>query len=129
MSAPDQITDPGTKSLATSSAGAVNSPDTSRRTTLLIVGLAVTVANLSLLQTLVVPVLSMIAQQLDASLSAVGWVLTANLLAAAVLTPVLGRLGDVYGKRPVMIGILAVVLFATVTARATISRPVLFVAG
>jgi MFS family permease len=92
------------------------------------VALAVTVANLSLLQTLVVPVLSMIAQQLDASLSAVGWVLTANLLAAAVLTPVLGRLGDVYGKRPVMIGILAVVLLGTLIALVTSSLPVLIIA-
>src|SRR4051812_45756753 len=81
----------------------------SPRTTLMIVALAVTVANLALLQTLVVPVLSMIAEQLDASLAAVGWVLTANLLAAAVLTPVLGRLGDVYGKRSVMLGILTAV--------------------
>jgi MFS family permease len=92
------------------------------------VGLAVTVANLSLLQTLVVPVLSMIAQQLDTSLSAVSWVLTANLLAAAVLTPVLGRLGDVYGKRPVMIGILVVVLIGTLIALLTSSLPVLILA-
>jgi hypothetical protein len=42
------------------------------RTGLLIVGLAVTVANLSLLQTLVVRVLSLIAQQLHASLASVG---------------------------------------------------------
>jgi MFS family permease len=99
-----------------------------KKTTLLMVGLAVTVANLSLLQTLVVPVLSMIAQQLDTSLSAVSWVLTANLLAAAVLTPVLGRLGDVYGKRPVMIGILGVVLIGTLIALLTSSLPVLIFA-
>ncbi len=85
-------------------------------------------ANLSLLQTLVVPVLSVIATQLDASLSAVGWVLTANLLAAAVLTPVLGRLGDVYGKRPVMLGILVVVLVGTLIALFTSSLPLLILA-
>jgi MFS family permease len=99
-----------------------------RKTGLLIVALAVTVANLSLLQTLVVPVLSMIATQLDTSLTAVGWVLTANLLAAAVLTPLLGRLGDVYGKRPVMIGILVAVLIGTLIALFTSSLPVLIVA-
>jgi MFS family permease len=99
-----------------------------KRTALLIVGLAVTVANLSLLQTLVVPVLSLIAQQLHASLASVGWVLTANLLAAAVLTPVLGRLGDVYGKRPVMIGILLAVIVGTLIALFTSSLPLLILA-
>jgi MFS family permease len=98
-----------------------------KRTGLLTVTLAVTVATLSVLQTLVVPVLSAIAQQLDASLSAVGWVLTANLLAAAVLTPLLGRLGDVYGKRPVMIGILVAVLIGTLIALFTSSLPLLIV--
>ncbi|GAA2563503.1 MFS transporter [Winogradskya consettensis] len=99
-----------------------------KRTGLLTLALAVAVANVSILQTLVVPVLSMIAQQLDTSLSAVGWALTANLLAAAVLTPLLGRLGDVYGKRPVMIAILVTVLIGTVIALTTTSLPLLIVA-
>jgi MFS family permease len=111
-----------------SAPGSTLEPETGKRTGLLIVALAVTVANLALLQTLVVPVLTMIAQQLDASLAAVAWVLTANLLAAAVLTPVLGRLGDVYGKRPVMIGILLVVLLGTLIALVTSSLPLLIVA-
>jgi MFS family permease len=95
---------------------------------LLIAGLATGVMTLSLLQTLVVPVLSTIAEQLDTSLSAVGWVLTANLLSAAVATPVLGRMGDVYGKRPVMLAILSVVLLGTVLALFTSSLPVLIIA-
>jgi MFS family permease len=96
--------------------------------TLLITGLALAVANLSVLQTLVVPVLSTIASQLGESLAATGWALTANLLAAAVATPVLGRLGDVYGKRPVMIGILGTVLAGSVLALLTSSLPLLLLA-
>ncbi|MFI5932057.1 MFS transporter [Actinoplanes sp. NPDC051494] len=99
-----------------------------RRTGLITLALAVAVANVSILQTLVVPILSTIARQLDTSLSAVGWALTANLLAAAVLTPLLGRLGDVYGKRPVMMAILVVVLIGTVIALVTTSLPLLIVA-
>ncbi|GAB6902827.1 MFS transporter [Kineosporia succinea] len=95
---------------------------------LLVVGLATAVMTLSLLQTLVVPVLSRIAEQLDADLTAVAWVLTANLLAAAVATPVLGRLGDVYGRRPVMLGILVVVLAGILLALFTSSLPLLIVA-
>jgi MFS family permease len=95
---------------------------------LLIVGLAMAVMTVSVLQTLVVPVLSQIAEQLGASLTAVAWVLTANLLAAAVATPVLGRMGDVYGRRPVMLGILATVLVGTLIALFTSSLPLLLVA-
>ncbi|GAA3611923.1 MFS transporter [Kineosporia mesophila] len=98
------------------------------QTGLLVVGLATAVMTLSLLQTLVVPVLSRIAEQLDADLTAVAWVLTANLLAAAVATPVLGRMGDVYGRRPVMLGILVTVLIGILLALFTSSLPILILA-
>ncbi|GAB3268046.1 MFS transporter [Kineosporia babensis] len=109
---------------------AVSPPSTTptKNHTLLIVGLAMAVINVSLLQTLVVPVLSRIAQQLDADLTAAGWVLTANLLAAAVATPVLGRMGDVYGRRPVMLGIMVTVLIGTMLALFTHSLPLLIAA-
>lgn len=95
---------------------------------LLVLALSLTVTTLSLLQSLVVPVLDRIAEQLDVSPSAAGWVLTANLLAAAVLTPVLGRLGDLKGERPVIIGILVTVALGTVLAISTESLPLLLVA-
>jgi MFS family permease len=95
---------------------------------LLITGLALAVMTISVLQTLVVPVLSQIAAQLGSDLTAVAWVLTANLLAAAVATPVLGRMGDVYGRRPVMLGILVTVLVGILLALLTSSLPLLIVA-
>src|SRR5690349_7064443 len=52
----------------------------------------------SALQTLVVPVIAAIPADLGVSTSSANWVVTANLLAAAVLTPVVGRLGDLYGR-------------------------------
>ncbi|MGY1698967.1 MFS transporter [Geodermatophilus sp. SYSU D00766] len=84
--------------------------------------------TLSLLQSLVVPVLGPIGEQLGVSPAAAGWVLTANLLAAAVLTPVLGRLGDVHGERPVVLGILTAVAVGTLLAIVTRSLPLLLVA-
>ncbi|WIM99853.1 MFS transporter [Actinoplanes oblitus] len=81
----------------------------------------------SALQTLVVPVVANIRADLDVSTSAASWVVTANLLAAAVLTPMLGRLGDLYGRRPVMLGVLAVVLLGSVLAATTSSLPLLLV--
>ena len=97
------------------------------RPALLVAALALGVTTLSLLQTLVVPVLGAIAEQLRVSPGAAGWVLTANLLAAAVLTPVLGRLGDLRGERPVILGILLAVAVGTVLAIVATSLPLLLV--
>lgn len=99
-----------------------------RGAVLLVFALSLVVTTLSLLQSLVVPVLDRIADQLDVSAGAAGWVLTANLLAAAVLTPVLGRLGDLKGERPVIIGILVTVAAGTVLAIVTSSLPLLLLA-
>ncbi|WP_305783827.1 MFS transporter [Symbioplanes lichenis] len=82
----------------------------------------------SALQTLVVPVVADIRTELGVSASAAGWVVTANLLAAAVLTPMLGRLGDLHGRRPVMLGVLVVVLLGGVLAATTSSLPLLLAA-
>ena len=57
----------------------------------------------SLTQTLVVPLLGELPQILDTSAANATWVVTVSLLAAAVTTPVSGRLGDLYGKRLVLL--------------------------
>jgi predicted MFS family arabinose efflux permease len=90
-----------------------------------VLALALGVTTLSLLQSLVVPVLGTIQQQLDISASAAGWVLTANLLAAAVFTPVLGRLGDLRGERPVILGTLGTVVAGTALTIVASSLPLL----
>ncbi|MFT2018161.1 MFS transporter [Streptomyces sp. 796.1] len=68
----------------------------------------------SLMQTLVVPIIPMLPSLLDASASDASWVITATLLAAAVVTPIAGRLGDMYGKRKVLIGSLAALVAGSV---------------
>src|SRR4051794_5920865 len=93
----------------------------------LLPALALTVMVVAVLQTLVVPVVGQIGAALQVSTSAVGWTITANLLAAAVATPVLGRLGDVHGRRPVLLGILAVVALGSLLAAVTTSLPLLLV--
>ena len=116
-----------------STGGGASPPSTTppRRPTrpaLLVLTLSLGVTTLSLLQSLVVPVLGPIGEQLGVSPAAASWVLTANLLAAAVLTPVLGRLGDVHGERPVVIGVLVAVAVGTLLAIVTRSLPLLLVA-
>jgi len=70
----------------------------------------------AVLQSLVAPALSTIGRDLGASTSSASWILTAYLLSAAVLTPVLGRLGDIAGKRKVLIVVLVLLLAGTVLA-------------
>src|SRR4051794_7834035 len=63
------------------------------------VALAGASAAVALLQSLISPVLPTIQRDLHTSQSTVTWVLTAWLLSAAVATPIMGRIGDMYGKR------------------------------
>ncbi|MDR7169382.1 MFS family permease [Nocardia kruczakiae] len=58
----------------------------------------------SLTQTVVVPLLGQLPQILHTSPANATWVVTVSLLASAVTTPVSGRLGDLYGKRLVLLG-------------------------
>lgn len=57
----------------------------------------------SLMQTLVIPIVPELPKLLDAPASDTAWAVTATLLAAAVATPIAGRLGDMYGKRRVLL--------------------------
>ncbi|MEV5101283.1 MFS transporter [Streptomyces massasporeus] len=57
----------------------------------------------SLMQTLVIPIVPELPDYLDASAANAAWAVTATLLAAAVATPVVGRLGDMFGKRRLLL--------------------------
>jgi MFS family permease len=70
--------------------------------------LALGVASFSLLQSLVIPVLPTIQEAVGTTQAAITWMLTGYLLSAAAFTPILGRLGDMVGKRRVLIGALLV---------------------
>ncbi|GAA1257906.1 MFS transporter [Kitasatospora nipponensis] len=68
----------------------------------------------ALMQTLVVPVIPQLPALLHTSASNASWTITATLLAGAVATPVLGRLGDMYGKRRMLLVSLAVLVAGSV---------------
>ena len=57
----------------------------------------------ALSQTLVAPALPEIQRELGTSTTAVTFVLTAYLLAASVATPIVGRLGDMFGKERMLV--------------------------
>lgn len=64
----------------------------------------------SLMQTLIIPLIPELPRMLNASASDASWAITATLLAGAVVTPIGGRLGDMFGKRRVLlVSLLALV--------------------
>ncbi|MDI2098257.1 MFS transporter [Ruicaihuangia caeni] len=62
------------------------------------------------MQTIIVPVLPRLPELLDTSVADSQWVLISTLLASAVSTPVSGRLGDMYGKRRMVLVLLAILV-------------------
>src|SRR5689334_8409452 len=82
--------------------------------------LAAAAVTYALLQSLVAPALPDIQQALHTSVDSVSWVLTAYLLSASIATPLIGRLGDMYGKERLLVIVLTLLCIATaVSAVAT----------
>jgi MFS family permease len=65
----------------------------------------------SLQQTMVLPALPTLQRELHTTTAWVTWVLTAFLLVASVATPILGKLGDQYGKERLIV-VSLVIFFA-----------------
>ncbi|MFF4506370.1 MFS transporter [Streptomyces sp. NPDC001401] len=70
----------------------------------------------SLMQTLVIPIVPELPKLLNAPASDTAWAVTATLLAAAVAVPMTGRLGDMYGKRRLLLVSLVLLVAGSVTA-------------
>ncbi len=80
---------------------AAHTTATKARTELLVVGFAA--LTVSLTQSLLIPVLPTLPAALDTSPSNIEWLLTSTLLVGAVAVPLFGRLGDMFGKRRMML--------------------------
>ena len=72
----------------------------------IITTLALTGLIAAFMQTLVTPIIPRLPDFLNTTTADATWVLTSTLLAAAISTPISGRLGDMYGKRRVVIVLL-----------------------
>jgi MFS family permease len=81
-----------------------------------------------LLQSLVVPALPTLQLALHTSQSTVSWILTAYLLSASVATPVLGRLGDMFGKERMLVIVLCALTAGSLVAALTSSITVMIAA-
>jgi EmrB/QacA subfamily drug resistance transporter len=63
-----------------------------------------------LAQTTVIPALGDLQRELGASTTGITWMVTAYLLVASIATPILGRLGDMFGKQRLLA--ISLALFA-----------------
>jgi MFS family permease len=98
--------------------------ETRPRTNTVVVVLAFAGIVVALMQTLVIPLIPALPRLLSASPSDATWAVTATLLAGAVATPVVGRLGDMYGKRRMLLVSLGLlVVGSTVGALSTTLAP------
>ena len=70
----------------------------------------------SFMFTLVVPLQAELPTLLNASREDTTWVVTITLLVAAIATPISGRLGDMYGKRRVILALMALLVIGSVVA-------------
>jgi EmrB/QacA subfamily drug resistance transporter len=90
--------------------------------------LAVAAVAYALLQSLVAPALLTIQHDLDTNAAGAAWILTAYLLSASVLTPIAGRLGDMFGKKRAMVVVLIVLAVGTALAGLATSIGLMIVA-
>ena len=86
------------------------------RSNALVVVLAFAGIVVALMQTLVIPLIPELPKLLHASASDATWAITATLLAGAVATPVVGRLGDMYGKRRMLLISLGLLVIGSTVA-------------
>jgi MFS family permease len=104
-------------------------PDQQRRNhTLTFSVLVFGVAAYALLQSMVIPVLPTIQNQLHTSQNTVTWVVTGYLLSASVFTPLLGRLGDMVGKQRMLVATLIALAVGSLLAALATSITVMIVA-
>jgi MFS family permease len=81
----------------------------------------------AVVQTLMVPVLPDLPELLHTSRSNAAWVITVTLLTGAVATPVLGRLGDMVGKRRMLLLALLLLVVGSLVSGCTSALPVMMV--
>ena len=81
----------------------MDAPQPTARAGAVIATLAFAGTTAAIMQTLVTPLIAELPQILDTTSSNAAWVITVTLLVAAVCVPVVGRLGDLVGKRRMLL--------------------------
>src|SRR5207245_6225422 len=67
-------------------------------------------------ETMVLPAIPDFIRDFNISYSTSSWILSSYLIAGAVMTPIAGKLSDVYGKKKILLTILVVYCFSILDA-------------
>src|SRR6187401_1069658 len=59
-------------------------------------------------ETMLLPAISDIISDFDISYSTSSWILTAYLISGAVMTPIAGKLSDIYGRKKILLIIMII---------------------
>ncbi|MFY4720707.1 MFS transporter [Streptomyces sp. LaBMicrA B280] len=104
----------------------MDAPQPSRRTGGVVAALALAGTVAAIMQTLVTPLIAELPRILHTSSSNAAWVVTVTLLVGGVCVPVSGRLGDLVGKRRMMlICVVPLVIGSVVCALSTSVVPMI----
>jgi EmrB/QacA subfamily drug resistance transporter len=85
--------------------------------------------TVSLQQTMVIPLLPGFQRLLQVSADDISWLVTATLLTAAVATPIVARLADMYGKRLMMLVCIILMTVGSLVAALSAGSFIALVAG
>lgn len=83
---------------------------------LVIAVIGIAMSTVAIMQTISIPLLPSIPDLFGTSISSASWVATATLIAGAAVNPIIGRMGDMYGKRALLLACLVVAMGGTVLA-------------
>ena len=86
------------------SAGAEKTITISRRAWVTLALLSSTLLTVFFSETMLLPAIPEIIQDFNITYGTAAWIFSAYLIVAAVMTPVAGRLSDLYGKKKVLLG-------------------------
>ena len=81
-------------------------------TTLIVLGLSVLITMYG--ETMLLPAIPDIINEFHISYNTSSWILTAYLIAGAVMTPIAGKLSDVYGRKKMVLIILIIYIIGVV---------------
>jgi len=73
----------------------------------------------ALTQTMLIPAFPVMIHALHSDANGVSWTVTGYFISAAVGTPLIGRLGDIFGKRRVLVAVLVIFSIGCVIAAAS----------
>jgi MFS family permease len=89
--------------------------------------LALTMSAVAIMQVISIPLLPSLPEIFGTSISSASWVATATLISGAAVNPIIGRMGDMYGKRTLLLGCLGIAVTGTVLGALADSLLVLIV--